>query len=229
MADEPYGPGRVLFDPVTEDPDRPPFVSWISPSPDGWTLAVGVCSGGSEQNTIRLVDVPTGAVLPGAPPQTLMDNWTGGAHWLPDSSGFYFAAIEGAAIDLSNRVWVHRGESTTEVGVDWLPGNDYRMVVVSGDGRHAVAVQRIMNPVPVAVARLDGGDLEWRPFVTGVDATVAGHLCGDAWIAVTDVDAPRGRVVRSHYAGPRSPARAITSALRGAHTTAATHPLSAAS
>ncbi|MBP2367523.1 hypothetical protein JOF36_003219 [Pseudonocardia parietis] len=74
--------------------------------------------------------------------------------------------------------------------------NDYRMVVVSGDGRHAVAVQRIMNPVPVAVARLDGGDLEWRPFVTGVDATVAGHLCGDAWIAVTDVDAPRGRVVR---------------------------------
>ncbi|ALL79278.1 hypothetical protein AD006_28560 (plasmid) [Pseudonocardia sp. EC080610-09] len=206
VADEPYGTGRVVFDPVTEDPERPPFVSWISPSPDGAVLAVGVCVDGSEQNTIRLVDVATGAVLAGAPSQTLMDNWTGGAHWLPDSSGFFFAAIEGAAVDLSNRVWLHRVRSgedeaaTTEVAVSWLPGNDYRMVVVSGDGRYAVAVQRMMDPIPVAVARLDsaevGGDLEWRPFVTAVDATVAGHLCGEAWFAVTDLDAPRGRLVR---------------------------------
>jgi prolyl oligopeptidase len=196
VADEPAGEGRVLFDPVQEDPARPPFVSWISPSPDGRVLAVGVCTDGSEQNTVRLVDVATGAALPGAPTQTLMDNWTGGAHWLPDSSGFFFAGIDGRAVDLSQRVWLHRNGTTTEVDVPWLPGSDYRMVVVSRDGRHAVAVQRLMDPVPVAVARLDDPELTWRPFLTDVAGSVAGYLLGDAWVAVTDVGAPRGRLVR---------------------------------
>ena len=70
VSDEPTGEGRVLYDPALENAARPPFVSWISPSPDGRILAVGVCADGSEQNTIRLVDVETGAALPGAPPQT---------------------------------------------------------------------------------------------------------------------------------------------------------------
>ncbi|MHA6626307.1 prolyl oligopeptidase family serine peptidase [Pseudonocardia sichuanensis] len=204
VADEPAGEGRVLVDPAQEDPARPPFVSWISPSPDGRVLAVGVCTDGSEQNTVRLVDVATGAALPGAPTQTLMDNWTGGAHWLPDSSGFFFAGIDGRAVDLSQRVWLHRNGTTTQVDVPWLPGSDYRMVVVSRDGRYAVAVQRMMDPVPVAVARLDDDPaaLVWRPFLTDVGGSVAGHLLGDAWVAVTDVGAPRGRLVRIPLADP---------------------------
>jgi prolyl oligopeptidase len=204
VSDDPAGEGRVLFDPVQEDPARPPFVSWISPSPDGRVLAVGVCTDGSEQNTVRLVDVATGAALPGTPAQTLMDNWTGGVHWLPDSSGFIFAGIDGRAVDLSQRVWLHRDGTTTEVAVPWLPGSDYRMVVVSRDGRHAVAVQRLMDPVPVAVARLDGAELTWRPFLTDVAGSVAGHLLGDAWVAVTDVGAPRGRLVRIPLDDPSS-------------------------
>src|SRR5688572_17576390 len=35
IADAPMGEGRVLFDPSAEDSERPPFLSWISPSPDG--------------------------------------------------------------------------------------------------------------------------------------------------------------------------------------------------
>ncbi len=200
VSDEPTGEGRVLYDPALENAARPPFVSWISPSPDGRILAVGVCADGSEQNTIRLVDVETGAALPGAPTQTLMDNWTGGAHWLPDSSGFFFTGIDGMAVDLAQRVWLHRGGTTTEVDVPWLPGSDYRMVVVARDGRHAVAVQRMMDPIPVAVARLD--DLVWHPFLTDVEGSVAGYLIDDAWVAVTDVGAPRGRLVRIPLASP---------------------------
>jgi prolyl oligopeptidase len=63
VAESPNGGGRVLFDPTVENSDSPPFLSWISPSPDGRTLALGVCEDGSENNTIRLIDVATGKHL----------------------------------------------------------------------------------------------------------------------------------------------------------------------
>ncbi len=37
--------------------------------------------------------------------------------------------------------------------------------------------------------------LRWRPFITSIDGTVAGHVVGDRYIAVTNVGAPRGRLV----------------------------------
>ncbi|MBP2471802.1 hypothetical protein JOF53_000674 [Crossiella equi] len=71
-------------------------------------------------------------------------------------------------------------------------------MVVSTDGRRAVTVQRILAPIPLAVADLDGSaELSWRPFIT--DPSIGGlygHLVGDEWIAISDLDAPRGRLVR---------------------------------
>ncbi|PXY33532.1 hypothetical protein BAY59_10640 [Prauserella coralliicola] len=199
VSDEPFGEGRVLFDPAREDPGKPPFLSWISPSPDGTVLAVGVCADGSERNTIRLVDVATGALLPDAPEQFLKDSWTGGAKWLPDSSGFFFTGTDDDPVSSTHQVWLHlrRGTpSTVPVDVPWLSGDDYRAVVASADGRHVVAVQGLFDPVPVAVAELaDPADLRWREFVTEASLNLAGFLVGDEWIAVTDTEAPRGRVV----------------------------------
>ncbi|MFI0469836.1 prolyl oligopeptidase family serine peptidase [Saccharopolyspora sp. 5N102] len=198
VADEPYGEGRVLFDPASENPAKPPFLSWISPSPDGTVLAVGVCTDGSERNTIRLVDVASGALVPDAPTQVLKDSWTGGANWLPDSSGFYFTGTDDDPAGLAHQVYLHlrRGASTIPVEVPWLPGDDYRAVVASADGRHVVAVQGMLDPVPVAVAALaDPAAPAWRKFVTDASLNLAGCLVGDEWIAVTDAGAPRGRVV----------------------------------
>lgn len=198
VSDQPMGDGRVVFDPVAENPERPPYVSWISPSPDGHTLAVGLCADGSENNTIRLIAVPTGQRLPDPPPQVLMDNWTGGAQWLADSSGFFFSAISGAATDFEQAVYLHmRTPTPTTVRLDiaWTKTKEWRMVVVSRDGRFAVAVERLANPIPVAIAALGEGSLQWRPFVTSGAGTVAGHVVGGRYIAVTDVAAPRGRLV----------------------------------
>jgi prolyl oligopeptidase len=199
VADEPFGSGRVAFDPRTEDADSPPMIVWFSPSPNGRTLAVGVCDDGSEHNTIRLVDVDAGAALSDPPTEVLRDGATGGVQWLADSQGFFFVGTAGQRTDTVHQVWLHRRDpepTTTRVEVPWLPDDDYRMVVVSADGRHAVAVQRIGNPVPVAVARLDSAaELRWQPFVTEIAGALAGYLLGDEWVAVTDVDAPRGRVV----------------------------------
>jgi prolyl oligopeptidase len=199
VANEPMGEGRVLFNPITEDAVRPPFLSWIAPSPDGRTLALGVCSDGSEKNTIRLIDVVSGEALADPPPQPLMDNWTGGVQWLPDSSGFFFTAMTGAAGEMQQQVYLHRrspgGATTTIVDVPWVGEKEYRMVTVCDRGRYLVALERLFNPIPVAVAELDVGALRWRRFVGLIGHTVAGHIVGDRYIAVTDLGAPRGRLV----------------------------------
>lgn len=205
VAREPFGEGRVLFDPADENPEKPPFLSWISPSPNGLLLAVGVCADGSENNRIKLIDVVTGEQLDNAPPQMLMDNWTGGAQWLPDSSGFFFSAILGKPTDFQQAVFLHRlaappPEHPLDIG--WMAGTQYRMVVVSRDGRHAIAIERLDDPVPVAFTRLDTGKLEWIPFINHVDGCVAGHVIGDQYVAVTDVGAPRGRLVAIDLACP---------------------------
>lgn len=202
---EPFGDGRVVHDPRLDESGSMPYLSWFSPAPDGRVLAVGLCYDGSEQNTIRLVDVESGKPLPGAPTERLMDGWSGGVSWLPDSSGFYFTALDGAAIDVSHAVFFHRlADATTgHVDVPWTTTKDYRMVLPSRDGRRVVAVERLMSPIPVAVADLDDPVApRWRPFVDDTTASVAGHLVGDRYVAVTDLDAPRGRLVAVDVAHP---------------------------
>jgi len=68
-------------------------------------------------------------------------------------------------------------------------------VIVSRDGHYAVALERLENPIPVAIAELGKSLVRWRPFVTSIEGTVAGHVVGERYIAVTDVGAPRGRLV----------------------------------
>lgn len=198
VSNEPMGEGRVLFRAVAEDAGQSQILSWIAPSPDGKTLAVGVCIDGSENNKIRLIDVDTGELLPNPPSQTLMDNWTRGVQWLPDSSGFFFSAIDGIATEFDQDVYLHRRfptQTTVRAEVAWTKRKSYKVVTVSRDGLYAVAMERPRTPIPVAIARLGASELRWRPFITAVEDTVAGHVLGDRYIAITSVGAPRGRLV----------------------------------
>jgi prolyl oligopeptidase len=194
VADQPFGEGRVLFDPLTENADQPPLVVWYAPSPGGEVLALGVCDDGSEANTIRLIDVATGKPLPDPPPQVLMDNWTGGAQWLPDSSGFFFLAVDRAT--MQRQVMLHeRGNPPTTTPTSLPVSLDYTQVTVSAQGRWAVAHHALMEPRPIAMLDLADRKADWRPFVTEVQGTLVGHVIGDRYVAVTSVGAPRGRIV----------------------------------
>lgn len=198
IADEPMGQGRVLFNSATDDSRPMPFLSWVAPSPDGRTLAVGVCGDGSERNTIRLIDVATGELLNDPPQQTLMDASMGGVQWLPDSSGFFLCALQGAPREFSQQIYLHRRApvpTTVATEIPWTTARDWRMVFVSRDGRYAVAVERLMNPIPVAIATLERDSLQWRSFVTSIQGTLAGHVMGDQYIAVTDIGGARGRLI----------------------------------
>ncbi|GAB3857886.1 hypothetical protein GCM10028801_17000 [Nocardioides maradonensis] len=198
VADQPFGPGRTLVrlrDLV--GPDDAAVLSWLAPSPDGRVLAMGVCTDGSEHNTIRLVDVADGRLLP-APPQVLHSAWAGGVSWSADSTGFWFFGLTGAPEDFAQAVF-HHDLATATTAVEPVPvpagSREYTLVQPSADGRRLVASHRIGNPVPVAVRDLDDPGSTWRPFVTDCAGTVAGHVVGDRYVAVTDVGAANGRVV----------------------------------
>jgi len=205
VSETPQGPGRAIYDASQEregNPDVPAVISWISPSPDGRKVALGVCTDGSERNTIRLVDAESTALDSRAPPQPLMDAWTGGVTWLKDSSGFFFEGLVGAAENVSKQVYLHRLDTGEQTPMD-IPetrskgagGADWTLVTVARDGRYAVANRPMLNSRPVAVKDLRKPDSAWRPFVTDIEATIAGYPVGDRFIAVTSVGAPRGRVV----------------------------------
>jgi prolyl oligopeptidase len=84
--------------------------------------------------------------------------------------------------------------STQEVVDVELPTDqDWGLVSISNDGRHAVLNHGLMTPRPIAIRAVN--ETEWRPFATEVWSTLAGHIVGDRYIAVTDLGAARGRVV----------------------------------
>jgi prolyl oligopeptidase len=211
VAESRTAEGRVLYDPAAHVPATSPFLSWIAPSPDGRTLALGICTDASENNRMRLIDVVTGAHLE-APSQLLMDNWLGGVQWLPDSSGFFYTALVGTMHEFRQAAYFHRlGEQPPSEPLT-LPipkeSRDYRGVVVSRCGRWAVALHRIASPVPVALRDLSDPVGKWRPFITEIEGSVGGYVLGDKYVAVTDVGAPRGRVVAISLDGtnPNDPA-----------------------
>lgn len=199
VSDTMYGEGRVVYDPVADNPGHTPVISWVSPSPDGGWLAVGVCTDGSENNATRLIEVKTGDVLANAPPQTLMDGWVGGAYWLPDCSGFYFLALEGEKQAFRRRMLFHSMVDGKQTPADIpLPDpetQDYLMVTASRSGDYLVASQGLSTARPIAWRDLTQPNSPWQPYISELDGNVVGVVIDDHYIAVTDVNAPRGRVV----------------------------------
>ncbi|MGO8999319.1 MAG: prolyl oligopeptidase family serine peptidase [Polyangiaceae bacterium] len=80
---------RLLFGPSDHDSSE---IDHVAPSPDGRYVAFGVASGGSENNTVHIVDVASGAMLP-----EHLDQLTSPAiAWLParlttGRSAFYYS------------------------------------------------------------------------------------------------------------------------------------------
>jgi prolyl oligopeptidase len=199
VSSAPYGDERAIVLFADGKATCAPLVNWISPSPDGRIVAAGVCSDGSERNQILLVDVQSGTQLPNAPLQVLMDAWTGGVCWLPDSSGFYFLALEGDPHNFSQTVFLHdlgSGEqSRANIPLPDPRSSDYTLVTLSRDGRYLTAHHGLQAPRPVAIKDLHEPESTWHPFITIASGTITGFIHRRRFIAVTDVNAPRGRLV----------------------------------
>lgn len=80
------GAERVAIDPNVLSPDGTTALDWYEPSIDGRLLAYGLSADGSEQSTLRVLDLDTGARLSDEIPHTRAAD----VAWLPDRSGFYY-------------------------------------------------------------------------------------------------------------------------------------------
>ena len=198
-AADPAGPWRSIL--AIEDfsrPDGTASLDWFFPSPDGHYVALGVSWGGDEQCVLRLLDVEREEVLPVSVP----DTWFSRVAWLPDSSGFYFAA--GPFVMDQPRDVAFLAPSDEEPVRDSLAALDLHPASgdppggypqVSADGRWlTVASERFGGRIFLARRLPDGAwfeVLEDRPA-----GRAYGFVDDDDYVAVVTEGAPRGRLVR---------------------------------
>lgn len=206
---------RVLLDPNTLSKDGTVALAGSALSDDGRFLAYGTSDGGSDWMVWRVRDVATGADLA----DELRWIKFSGASWLPDGSGFFYsrydAPQEGAELQAVNRnqkLFFHRvgtAQSADELVYkrddkpDWsFTGSvtdDGRWLVVSvGEGtdpRNRVFLEDLTQPGWNVVELIGEFDASYDVIDSG----------GDTLWFMTDLDAPRGRVIAI---APASPARA---------------------
>ncbi len=124
--------------------------------------------------------------------------------WLPDASGFLYTRYpEGA--EYGRMVYEHRlGMAWREDALVWgdLPTPEaWTDVSVSRDGRW-VLVHVSVSWSRTDVHLLDRETGHWRTVIEGIEATTALSVDGDRLLGVTNLDAPRGRVVTAPLTQP---------------------------
>jgi prolyl oligopeptidase len=199
------GETRTLLDPAVLDPSGLTTITWISPGPDGRTVAYGSYRAGDENTTLRLLDVDRGVTLPLEIP-----NRTEAPDWLPDGSGFVYRNLKDAKDPYSGQVMFHRLGS--EPGSDALLFRQYTKEEnqalattwgpygsLSRDGRWLVLMYFTgtrSNDLWVAdFGRfLATGVLDKQPVSVGRDGTIFGAVAEGRLFLQTMQDAPNGRI-----------------------------------
>jgi prolyl oligopeptidase len=196
---------RVLIDPNSWSSDGATALGEWAPSRDGRKLAFSVQDGGSDWRVLRLLDVASG--------DTAADElrWVkfSGIAWAANGSGFFYsrfpepqAGQEHQAQALDHQVYFHR--LGTAQSADFLvhatpdrprlihsaeTTDDGRWLMISSaegtDARYELTLIDLTSETLSARTLVAGLDNDWR---------LAGTV-GDIFYFVTDLDAPRRRVV----------------------------------
>ena len=192
-VDEPAAAARLLVDPAALSADAATAIDWYHPSPDGRLVAYGVSEGGDERSVLRVLDVETRKHLGDEIPETRAAS----VAWLPDGTAFLYSRYP-VGDQYNRRVYRHRlGEPWADDELVWaeLPTPEtWADVATSPDGRFAL-VTALVGWSRTDLHLRDEQSGEWRTLIEGVDAITYARFDGTRLVAVTTLDAPRGRVV----------------------------------
>ena len=207
-AVDPSGPARTVVDPHGMAADHAASIDWFSPSPDGRLVAYGVSEGGSEHGTLRVVDADTGDHLADEIPHIRHPSLS----WLPDGSAFGYSRLPDPATVAPGEegywetIWWHvLGEdpATDELLLGDLEKTALPATTISVDGRWLVFHVSYM-PTRVDVILLDRDSGVRTVLVEAEEASTWCQIVGDRLYAVTNLDAPRGRVVTADLTKPQA-------------------------
>lgn len=188
-------PGRTLLDPAGRAAElgAPVSLDFAWPSPDGRLVAVGTSAGGSEASRLEVLEVDTGQVRPGSV-QLAVPTYCA---WLPDSSAFFYSALDPSAAGFALHLRSHDATSGADDAVPGQPAWRHPFVLphLSADGRLLAAVVDHLAPRPDALLDLRVPGAAWQVFLRDAEGSLPGVLAGDAWVAVSTHGHPRGRLV----------------------------------
>jgi prolyl oligopeptidase len=217
------GTTRVVFDPAAyAAATSHAAIDYFQPSMDGTHVVVGVSLGGSENDTIRVVETATGRVLP----DTISRTQYGNPAWRSDGASFYYSRLQlpapGApptAIYENQHVYLHvlgtDPEHDTAVfgpGVDAataVPADGFNGVGTVPGQPYLIAFHSAGTTDPPTVYVGREGTSTWAPLIPSGDhiaTTGASNIAirGLTLFAVLQ-NVPNGRVLAYDLAHPSAP------------------------
>jgi prolyl oligopeptidase len=213
-------PERVLLDPNAMPGQVHSAIDWYAPSWDGRHVAYGISQGGSEDSTLRVLEVETGRTLDLAIDHTIY----GGVCWLDDHRSFLYNRSPEPSSDgeysryLNSRTYLHRlGDDprgdVPVFGRDAHPDLTFAAVDIPfviatpaspwmiGMIMHGDLRELTLYTAPAATLA-DPARIPWTR-IAGVAEEVTGcDFAGDTIYLLTHKDAPRYKVVATSLRRP---------------------------
>jgi prolyl oligopeptidase len=201
---------KVVFDPNEVAANGSLAIDFFAPSPDGRRVAISVSEGGSENGTLRVVDVANGETLPDRLPRVNYPTGGGSVAWSAGGKGLYYTQYPvpgtrpAADEHFFQQVFFHAlgtppEQDTPEVGADF-PRIAEAKLKTSRDGHVVVAL----------VENGDGGEYAlwlktpdarnqgpWRRIAAEADGVKDVEIGEDgALYLMSRAGAPRGKILR---------------------------------
>ena len=189
---DPNGDFEVVLDPLDIHPDGTTSVSIRDFSPDGNLMMYAIRDGGQDEVQIRVRDVATGEDLPDRLPNFLY----GSTFFDPDGTGFYYTW---RSREVGPRVRHHTlgadMDQDTELFGEGHGPEKFINVTQGGDGRYLVyTVRHGWARTDVYLQDLGAGG-EPEPIIVGAPARFGARFVDGELYLLTNVDAPRNRVM----------------------------------
>jgi prolyl oligopeptidase len=207
VVSEAGGPARTLVDPAPLSDDGTTALDWWVPSRDGELVCVGLSEAGNEDAELRLIRTATGEWLNDRIPHC---RWSAVAFEPGDGAFLYTRRPEPGTVPAGEEVY-HRHVWRHVLGTD--PATDTRLfgegrdktdipvlVSISDDGRWtAITVSHGWTRTSVFLRQGDG---PFDPIFEGEDERAVLWFSGDRLLGLTNVAAPRFRLVEVDPARP---------------------------
>lgn len=213
---------RVLLDPAALPGTEHNFLDWFAPSPDGRFVACGISQGGSEQSTLRILDVESATLTDDTVPGTFLDpvSWLDGDSLLGNCVLDKVPGTPKEERYQDSRIILHRLGTPAEddililrkglnanvplASVDWplvlAPNESPWLVAVIAHSASGGEVDQELTDCSIYVAPreevvADPEQCSWRRLSVTADGVLAFAVRGDDMFVVTHRRAPRAELL----------------------------------